>query len=289
MERNFCLICNSAQKETLFETFDRRFELVEKKAKSYRLVRCLNCGFVFLDFIPTTKKELSQIYPAEYWQASAGSLFGRLALDFVIWSKYRRIIKFKRQGKLLDVGCGTGELLSFFNKKSWTVYGQDIFPPACEKARKKVENLFCGPLSEADFQPNSFDVVLLNSVLHQMTDPLKELSFIRKFIKKDGVLMISVSDVSSWQFIFSGKNWFHLDSPRHLFYFQPDSIGIFLKKSGFEVKRISRPYWECPLDFFHSCRDYLPRILHPVFLPLSLLLRTVPKFRGIMEVVAVPV
>lgn len=283
-----CLICGVNNKILLFKTLDKRYGLTDKK-DYYNLVKCPNCGFIYLDFTPKNLKSFLINYPVAYWQTSKTNSALRVIEKILVWIKYRRTLSQCPKGRLLDVGCGSAEFIAYCQKRGWDVYGQDVSSDACLEARKKINNVFCGSLDAANYPDKSFDMVFLNSVLHQMENPLKELKTIRTLLKKNGKLVVFVPDISSWQFKLAGQNWFYLDSPRHLFYFQPNSISSLLHNAGFAVKGIGHPLEEFPLDLFHSLKYRFPKMVWPLLLPLSLLLKIIPKFRGVMKVTAIPV
>lgn len=283
MENRSCLVCGSSEKEVLFESTDRRYKLPGNSRSRFFLVKCLKCGFCFLDPLPKTNNELVKFYPPKYWLTKDTSFFGKIAQALFVLDKYHQVEKEKKRGRILDVGCGTGELLSYFQRRGWEAYGHDISNVACREARKKVRNIFCGPLSKADFPKGYFDVVILNHVLHQMINPVTELSLIRKFIKRNGRLIIYVPDIDSWQYKLVGRNWFYLDSPRHLYYFNYKTLDLMLKKAGFCIKRSYHPFWEFPLDLHHGFGDRI------FLLPVSLTLRLFGKFRGALAAIANPI
>lgn len=279
-------MCGQNNKTVLIRTQDRRFN-VRTKGCNYDLVKCSKCGFIYLDFIPKNRKDFMVNYPVSYWQTSKTSVFLLQVQKVLVWMKYKRTLSSKKvKRRLLDVGCGAAEFTGYCQKKGWEVYGQDVSKDACNEAKKRIKNVFCGRLSEANYPHKYFDVVFLNSVLHQMEKPIEELKTIRELLTKDGEVIISVPDISSWQFTLSKNNWFYLDSPRHLHYFQKNSLSDLLYKSGFVVQRLDYPPEEFPLDIFHSFKPFIPKALWSLWLPLSLLLKTIPKFRGNMEVVA---
>src|SRR5262249_37551131 len=46
-----------------------------------------------------------------------------------------RVEKYKDRGSVLDVGCGTGDFLSLFDRTRWTKYGIEISDFATTQAR----------------------------------------------------------------------------------------------------------------------------------------------------------
>lgn len=95
--------------------------------------------------------------------------------------------------RLLDFGCGPGDILEFLPKLEYT--GIDIDPNYIKKAQKTYGHratFICSELSDVDFLPTEhFDIVIATGVLHHMTD--KECnSFIKwaqSILKPNGKLL----------------------------------------------------------------------------------------------------
>jgi hypothetical protein len=58
-------------------------------------------------------------------------------------------------------------------------------------------------------------------------------------LKSDGKLIIGVPNFVSWQSVFGGNTWFHLDVPRHLHHFSLHSLAGLLRHQGFEIQSVS--------------------------------------------------
>jgi len=100
--------------------------------------------------------------------------------------------KFNLKGKVLDIGCGTGEKTSLIAKKFDTT-GIDISKTAIKKAKKKYKNIrFKAENAEKlSFKSNSFDAVFSNAVL-QFTDLRKSAKEIFRILKPNGIACLSI-------------------------------------------------------------------------------------------------
>ena len=87
----------------------------------------------------------------------------------MLWYKFNQIKPFvKPFGKLLDVGCGAGNFLSFMNKKNFDVFGvekNNIALKICAKKKLRVFNSF------NTLPDNAFDVISLWHVLEHLPQP----------------------------------------------------------------------------------------------------------------------
>jgi tellurite methyltransferase len=80
---------------------------------------------------------------------------------------------------ILDAGCGYGRNLVYFLREGYTVCAVDANPEAIAELRQladalaprlPAENFRVEPIESMSFAPASFDVVLLNAVLHFARD-----------------------------------------------------------------------------------------------------------------------
>ncbi len=106
--------------------------------------------------------------------------------------------KYLKHGKILDIGCGTGEDLKFLSKFGFELYGIDLSEKMVEIAKKKVRNakIFRLDVREVDklFPNDYFDCVLaMYSIVHLPKKEVKEvLRKIKKILKKDGLLVLGM-------------------------------------------------------------------------------------------------
>lgn len=100
---------------------------------------------------------------------------------------------FVKNKKLLDYGCGPGDMLILAKKKGVNVFGIDISPRSQKLAKDRGLNIELGDYRalKRRHKPNSFDYIFLQSVIEHIQDPIKELQELTKFLKKDGLLIIS--------------------------------------------------------------------------------------------------
>jgi ubiquinone/menaquinone biosynthesis C-methylase UbiE len=110
--------------------------------------------------------------------------------------------KIKPGDKVLDVGCGTGNLTLTVKRyigPSGSVYGIDASPEMIEVARKKAkhrgfEAVFEVELIEKISYPDvTFDVVISRLVIHHLPDDLKRRGFAEIFrvLKPGGLFFLS--------------------------------------------------------------------------------------------------
>ena len=245
--------------------------LFESTSKTFTLYSCEACRCLFLHPMPDSR-EIERFYPADYWwnaRRSGGlkkleSVYRKLALrDHIAF-----ITKAAgdRGVDVLDVGCGSGTLLGLLKHRGFRVTGLDFSAEAAAIA--KAENgvdVAVGSLEEAHFPAESFDVVTLFHVMEHVTNPRQVLAEVSRVLKPNGVAILQVPNIESWQFKIFGARWYGLDIPRHVIDYSRNSMLKLLADSGFVVNRIRH----------FNLRDNGPALVSSVFPSLDPVSRSV--------------
>lgn len=96
---------------------------------------------------------------------------------------------------ILDIGCGTGEILSLVSTaKSVSMSGIDISPQMTHIAKEMLgerADIRHGDSEELPWPDNSFDVVISIDVFHHCPHPQKVLMEMYRVLKQDGFLIMA--------------------------------------------------------------------------------------------------
>ena len=122
--------------------------------------------------------------------------------------KYEIVTKnLPRVSKILDLGCGTGMLLSELARRSGFVVGIDSSPGMLELARKR-EGSAALVLADADHLPfadRSFDAVISVTLLQNMPNPAATIREVARVAKQGGIMILttlkhkhSLSQLEHW-------------------------------------------------------------------------------------------
>jgi len=148
-------------------------------------------------------------------------------------------------GRILDVGCGVGELLTHFAGQDWARYGVEIAASAAAYAEQAHDaSVHVGTLLDAPFADGFFDVVTFIDVLYYSDDPQRELAAARRLLRPGGIIAIEVTGLS-YQVVRSrgpvclmvDGQWSRLRTDAHLYWFSPDAIFAMLEQAGLTVVR----------------------------------------------------
>jgi len=163
--------------------------------------------------------------------------------------------------RMLDVGCGAGELMAQHRELGWSVTGIEPDPRAAALSRGRGLEVHHGTVFDAPLDGRNFDVILMSQVIEHLPDPVEALKRAGRWLAPGGKVVLITPNASSLCFKFFGSHWFPLEAPRHLFLFDPDTIRRLAAKAGLEC-RSSRTRCEgWIVDYSIHYRQTQPAIL----------------------------
>jgi len=81
-----------------------------------------------------------------------------------------------------------------------------------------------------------FDAVTCWHVLEHVPRPLELATWARTILTPTGVFQATVPNLQSWQARRFGRQWMHLDVPRHLYHFTPATLAELLRRAGLRIE-----------------------------------------------------
>lgn len=134
--------------------------------------------------------------------------------------------------KILDVGCGTGHT-TLSLKKFGITFGSDMSFSALKHSKiRGLELIVNSNSTQLPFIENSFDIITMLDVLEHTPNDLEVLLELKKILKKDGRILITVP---AYQFLWSE----HDVALSHYRRYNSKNLRSVLNKSGFKITRIS--------------------------------------------------
>lgn len=144
-------------------------------------------------------------------------------------------------GKILDIGCGLGFLLSGISEK-WEKHGVEVSRFATGHANQ-WGNVFCGELREANFPDEHFDVIVLYHVIEHIEEPSDLLIEIKRILKQGGNLVLGTPDFDSGCARHFGENYRLLHDKTHVSLFTNESMHRFLRYHDLVIDRVGCPFF----------------------------------------------
>ena len=218
----------------------------------FQIVRCLSCGagetLISAEFSPT------RIYTNGYFEGGQSDGYADYShSEDILRAEFRKLLKqvgriFPLSGRLVEVGSAYGYFL-LEAQKYFEVCGFEVSEAAANHARKRGLNTVCGEASEESLRDGGLiDMAVMLDVIEHLASPADVLLAIRNNMKAGAGLVITTGDWSSLYSRLAKSRWRLMTPPQHLFFFTPESIGQLLRRTGFELVRISRPWKLVPLS-----------------------------------------
>jgi SAM-dependent methyltransferase len=218
--------------------------------KGLTILKCPRCGF-------GQTKGLSS-HTHEYHRDETYIEEERLFKN-IFEKRVSKIIKIKKVGSALEVGCSTGLMLSLLKAKGWQVKGIEVSKKAAEIARERgieidVKDFFKFGNSE------KFDLIIFNHTLEHLENPTKAVEKARSLLKSKGLLYIDLPNFGGSSAKLQKGKWPLLLPEEHLWHFTLESLSLLLKKFNMKVVFTERAsgIW----DYKRPIRGTLNSLLH---------------------------
>jgi SAM-dependent methyltransferase len=225
-----CPICGQADTRP-FKSGIRHFHYPLEGIFATR--KCNRCEVEWI-YPPPTPEQIASFYPDEYYahrDDASPTPWQRLVRFFGMRVRSGEP-KFEAPGRMLDVGCGTGDALRMYKAKGWDVLGINF-----SSTTEKRGDILLGDFLTLNLPVDHFDYVRLNHTLEHLPDPIATLKKIRQLLKPGGTLMIGVPNSSSWAYRLFGQHWWYYGVPLHLYTFNRHSLEALLRRCGFDSLR----------------------------------------------------
>jgi len=236
LEKIDCPVCNTAEHRLIFKAKDLRLKTCDE---IFNIVKCVGCGFIFLNPRPA-KDEAINFYPSDF-NREGPTLIHRIlgvCLFPIDKSMVKTLKKYKKYGKSLDIGCGSGRSMLLMQKQGFDVWGCELnlnskdFAPASLEGR-----IFYKDFVKCNFPSKSFDIITMFQSLEHINNLDELFKEIIRIIKDDGIVYIYVPNMEFFEFQLFGQYYYNLEVPRHLYCFTRNSISKLLLKYGFRADR----------------------------------------------------
>ena len=152
--------------------------------------------------------------------------------------------------KILDVGCGTGILVKYLEKKGYQSVGCDSSDIAV-----RMSGQVKGKATKLPFEDAAFDMVTAISLIEHLSQEEGEtfLEEARRVLRPAGFLFLVTPNLFSLNKPLKGRDWFAYTDPTHINLFTPFSMKRILRKHGFHDERFRfKVDPKTPADWFFA-------------------------------------
>jgi len=234
-EPRSCPVCDTYKPALLHR---QRFQPVAGIAllSGYDVVACESCGCVYADRIPPVS-EFDRYYRdcSKYEHAHRGGQEHHehrlLLIDFAAWIATH----FQSSVRLLDMGCGTGRLLSELRNRGFSdLTGLDPSSACCTNAAKLANcEVIQSLIQDRPAGVLPFDVVSLSAVLEHLPDVAENMQRVASWLAPGGSLVIEVPDAEHFALTFNAP--YQEFSVEHVNFFSAGSLKNLAHVHGLEV------------------------------------------------------
>lgn len=244
-----CPVCDSSGRSLHKNVVDTIFHT----EGNWDVSKCIDnsCGTTWLNPQPNLN-EISKFYTSYYThqlkneglekENHKGKLketLKTIASKIFFWNSERYFtdmfyLKHRKAGFLLDIGCGSGELLALARSCGWQVCGCEFDDQAASIARKlNGVNVDTGDIRDICYAPETYDAVTMNNVIEHIDNGKSVIEEIYKILKLNGVLISVSPNPKSFLHNQYGQDWRGLEVPRHLCLYPPQALKKMAYRAGF--------------------------------------------------------
>lgn len=239
-----CPVCES---ELIREQLKAKDHTVSKE--KFSIWECNACTTRFTQDVPS-QEAIGAYYASENYISHSDTKKGiinslyHLVRKRTLGAKKRLVISETRmkQGRILDIGCGTGAFLHTMQEAAWEITGLE--PDAAARA-KSAELYHIHPQEPGrlfELAPSSYHAISMWHVLEHVHDLHGYMKQIADLLAANGKLFIAVPNYTSRDAAKYASNWAAYDVPRHLYHFSPQGMEKLLSMHGLKLTSV-KPMW----------------------------------------------
>ena len=238
--------------------------------ETFGLDRCLTCGQIMQNPLPTAE-QLSKGYGALYapyrpaWKEKGRPLW-KILRDLTTGRRMRRLEHYSQGKQLVEVGCGAGDFLYAAKRAGWEVKAVEYSHALVESLRSELGfDVRSGDLVAGLWPSESFDAVVMWSVLEHLQNPLETLVTAASYLKPGGALFIQIPTHDGVQRGMAfGQYWALLDLPRHLCFYNQQLLRDLCERAGMQLTVFETPLLETAWCYYASIVNYASHSTSPL-------------------------
>jgi len=259
------------------------------------LSRCPDCLHI--------KRDLQRCSAHAREHAWGGSGFFDKIRTTLTLRRLNGLLTAKKDLKILEIGFGSGKMLSKFLEKGHAVYGieAEMLEIDINERLKKEGTLYFDTIENIELPEEEFDVIYGIHVIEHVENPDIVFKKCYKALKKDGVVYFLTPDGRSKGLVLFKDAWWNLEDPTHVRFFSDKSVTIMLQKAGFTSVKTGISAWDSLTLEINSMLRYFTgsskkhgvlegagtKVIDAVLAPFALAIRSIyPPLSPTLEIIA---
>jgi 2-polyprenyl-3-methyl-5-hydroxy-6-metoxy-1,4-benzoquinol methylase len=209
-----CHACASPDSELVLSKADRKLAVR----------RCGSCGFAYLESWGDSLSSADELYDY-YAEIREEDLARRHTAE----NRARQLellegIQRHAPGrKLLDVGCGDGQLLETAGDAGWDAMGVDLSEAAIDLCQKRGLNATCTDFFSDSLDEERFDVIVMSELIEHVPEPQRFMKRAAELLRPGGILYLTTPNFGSLARRALGESW-SVVHPEHIGYFEKATL-----------------------------------------------------------------
>jgi SAM-dependent methyltransferase len=211
------------------------------------IVCCVPCGTIYTPYSPWYSSQYFYLgyYLKDEEKETPPFVLKRLEEITSDFAPYRQT------NRLLDLGCGAGDLLTAARRNGWQAQGVDVAAHVVNHVRGRGFEVFEGELSEAAYPSQHFDVVTAAELLEHIFEPRALVREVARILRPGGLFWTTTPHARGLSARVLGLDWRCIWPPEHLQLFSVSGLKALLGSAGFRDIHINTTGGN-PVEIWHA-------------------------------------
>jgi 2-polyprenyl-3-methyl-5-hydroxy-6-metoxy-1,4-benzoquinol methylase len=146
----------------------------------------------------------------------------------------KNVKKFRKNGRLLDVGCALGFFVKVAQDEGFDAFGVDFSKYAVNEGQRLLGDkiLWADIEKEIPFPSNYFDVITAWDVLEHLEHPDSFIKLASRVLKKDGLFFVRTLNYNCLMSRLMRKSWLQMGGEHITCTITPDDLKNWLRTCG---------------------------------------------------------
>jgi SAM-dependent methyltransferase len=228
-----CELCNSNKKKLVFQKQGLLCSHV------FNIVKCLKCGLVYVS-PRLTQRSAELLYSESYYGSNNKAGVSEYWDNEEIRVKKARYIlaiinsvrHLSKEDRILDIGCGKGDLIRILSKDGYQAEGVELSLTAYNQL---IDNELCvyhGDIAKGLLHGKKYDVIVSADVIEHVYSPKDFLKSVYELLDERGIFLC-LTDMADYFLNIEKSSWVQLTPDVHIYYFDQNTFKKYFTECGF--------------------------------------------------------